>query len=191
MEEKGDTYQLPESTGEDLRKMMVWLAWFFGVATIFAIIFMIYAPVFLKWVPFSVEKNFVRPYEEIAERWWDGEQYPDIDQYLQELSDDLAVALELPEEIEIQTHYIGSDEVNAFAVLGGHIFVTRGLLNAVDSENALAMVVAHELAHQKHRDPITSLSRGIAIQMIYSLITNDYAQLDLSGIGAELSLIHI
>lgn len=183
-------YQLPESTGDDIRKMMVWLAWFFGFATLLAILFIIYAPVLLKWVPFSAEKNFVRPYEEIADRFWGENSHPEIEEYLQNLSNELAIAIELPEEIEIQTHFIESDEINAFATLGGHIFITRGLLEAVDNENSLSMVIAHELAHQKHRDPITGLSRGIALQMIYSLISSDYSQIDLSGVGGELGLLY-
>ena len=42
---------------------------------------------------------------------------------------------------------LDSDEVNAFATPGGHIFVTRGLISAAKTEDALAGVVAHEVAH--------------------------------------------
>jgi predicted Zn-dependent protease len=42
---------------------------------------------------------------------------------------------------------LDSNEVNAFATSGGHIFVTRGLINAAKSEDALAAVIAHEVAH--------------------------------------------
>jgi len=42
---------------------------------------------------------------------------------------------------------LDSDTVNAFATPGGHIFVTRGLIAAAKSEDALAAVIAHELAH--------------------------------------------
>jgi predicted Zn-dependent protease len=38
-------------------------------------------------------------------------------------------------------------EFNAFATPGGHIFVTRGLVRAAASEDALAGIIAHELAH--------------------------------------------
>jgi len=37
--------------------------------------------------------------------------------------------------------------LNAFATPGGHIFITKGLLEAVPSEDALAGIIAHELAH--------------------------------------------
>jgi len=42
---------------------------------------------------------------------------------------------------------LDSDEINAFATPGGHIFITRGLINCATSEDTLAAVIAHEIAH--------------------------------------------
>lgn len=42
---------------------------------------------------------------------------------------------------------IKSEEVNAFATIGGHLYVTTGLLDFVRSEDELAFVVGHEIAH--------------------------------------------
>jgi predicted Zn-dependent protease len=42
---------------------------------------------------------------------------------------------------------LDSQEYNAFATPGGHIFVTKGLVEAVSSEDALAGIIAHELSH--------------------------------------------
>jgi predicted Zn-dependent protease len=42
---------------------------------------------------------------------------------------------------------LDSPEINAFATPGGHIFITRALIQAVESEDALAAVIAHEMAH--------------------------------------------
>lgn len=42
---------------------------------------------------------------------------------------------------------LDTDEINAMATPGGHIFVSRGLINAVNCEDALAAVLAHEIAH--------------------------------------------
>ena len=41
--------------------------------------------------------------------------------------------------------------VNAFAVPGGRVFVTRGLIEAIDSEAALKAILAHEVAHVESR----------------------------------------
>ncbi|MBO4729479.1 MAG: M48 family metallopeptidase, partial [Spirochaetaceae bacterium] len=42
---------------------------------------------------------------------------------------------------------LDSNEVNAFATPGGHILVTKGLVKCTESEDALAAVIAHEVAH--------------------------------------------
>ena len=42
---------------------------------------------------------------------------------------------------------LDSDEINAFATSGGHIFLTRGLISGATSEDTLASVIAHEVAH--------------------------------------------
>ena len=42
---------------------------------------------------------------------------------------------------------LNSQEYNAFATPGGHILLTRGLVEAAPSEDAIAALIAHELAH--------------------------------------------
>jgi len=42
---------------------------------------------------------------------------------------------------------LDSDEINAFATCGGHIFITRGLIDSTTSEDTLAAVIAHEVSH--------------------------------------------
>ena len=42
---------------------------------------------------------------------------------------------------------LDTDELNAMATPGGHIFVSRGLIEATKSEDALAAVLAHEISH--------------------------------------------
>jgi predicted Zn-dependent protease len=87
---------------------------------------------------------------------------------LQTLADALAANMALPEGMTIRVH-INSDEIpNAFATLGGNIVINRGLLENVHSENALAMVMAHEIGHIKHRDPIVSLGGGVVVAVLFS-----------------------
>lgn len=91
--------------------------------------------------------------------------------WLQALADRLSPAMALGPDISIHVHYVENDQViNAFATLGGNVVIYSGLINALDSENALAMLMAHEIAHIKHRDPITALGRGAAIALGLSAI---------------------
>ncbi len=104
----------------------------------------------------------------------EGPQIKDSDttRYLQSLADRLAEAQQLPEEMTITVHYIADDTVNAFATLGGHVFFFRGLLESVPNENALAMVMAHEIAHIKHRHPIKSLGRAVVVGTATAVVSS-------------------
>lgn len=53
---------------------------------------------------------------------------------------------------------LDSEEINAFATPGGHIFITRGMLRLATSEDMLAAVIAHELAHIVLRHSITIIN---------------------------------
>lgn len=50
-------------------------------------------------------------------------------------------------EIRYRFHVVEMEEPNAFALPGGHVYVSRGLLALVNSEQELANVLAHEVAH--------------------------------------------
>ncbi len=52
---------------------------------------------------------------------------------------------------------LDSSEVNAFACPGGIILITRCMLSSVKSEDELAAVLAHEIAHIIHRDGIAAI----------------------------------
>lgn len=98
----------------------------------------------------------------------DRPDHEQIETYLQNLADRLALKQNLPEGMAVKIHYFNGPMVNAFASLGGHIMVFRGALEQVPNENALAMVIAHEIAHIRHRDPIVAYSRAVTIGMALS-----------------------
>lgn len=50
-------------------------------------------------------------------------------------------------ELTYRFAILDSEEINAFAAPGGHVFVTRGALGAMSNEAQLAAVLAHEIAH--------------------------------------------
>lgn len=63
-----------------------------------------------------------------------------------------------------------NDDVNAIALPGGNIVVYSGLLKQVESENELAMVLAHELGHFAHRDHLRGLGRGLGLAVATGLL---------------------
>jgi len=89
----------------------------------------------------AVAANILRSY-----RLWNGNAA--LTTYLNNIC--MAITINSPRP-EIFNGYrvaiLDSNEINAFATSGGHIFITRGLINATRSEDALAGVIAHEVAH--------------------------------------------
>jgi Zn-dependent protease with chaperone function len=58
---------------------------------------------------------------------------------------------------------IDEEDLNAFALPGGTIAVTRGLLASAESENELAFVLGHELGHFAGRDHLRAIGRGLIL----------------------------
>ena len=58
-----------------------------------------------------------------------------------------------------------SDEINALALPGGRILVTKGLLENLQSKNALMFVLGHEAGHIVHRDHLRGMGRKIILAM--------------------------
>ncbi len=65
---------------------------------------------------------------------------------------------------------VESEQINALALPGGHIVVFSGLIEQAESENELAMVLAHELGHFAHRDHLKRLGRGLGLTVAAMLV---------------------
>src|SRR5207247_694649 len=61
-----------------------------------------------------------------------------------------------------QFKIINDDRINALALPGGYVYVTRGLIEAGSSEPELAGILAHEMAHVVLRHGSQQLSRAYA-----------------------------
>lgn len=55
---------------------------------------------------------------------------------------------------------LDTDEVNAFGAPGGYILVTRGMLKECASENSLAAVLSHEIAHVQNQDGLNAIKKS-------------------------------
>ena len=63
-------------------------------------------------------------------------------------------------DLPLNIHVIESDEVNAFVVPDGNVFVFTGMLNAVANDDELAGVLGHELSHVLLSHSAEQLSRS-------------------------------
>ncbi len=67
---------------------------------------------------------------------------------------------------ELRVSIWSTDAPNAFALPGGWIGFTQGLLDEVESENELAFVLGHEIGHFRNRDHLRGLGRGVALSIV-------------------------
>lgn len=157
--------------------MCLWLAAAFGGLLAIGIAIIIFAQTLVKYVPFSAEERFIKPYENILveDIIRETEDAQVLQSYLESLVTHLQKADDLSDEVTFKIHYSDKLIKNAYATVGGHIVIYRGLLNDIESENGLAMIIAHEMAHIENRDPAASMGRSLALSLIISSASGGYS----------------
>lgn len=78
------------------------------------------------------------------------------------------------------------DVLNAFCTPGGHIYVYTGLIKFLDSEDELAGVMGHEIAHAALRHSTDQLTRLYGLELLLAVVLGDASQSDLASIAAGL-----
>jgi len=115
---------------------------------------------------------------------------PALVRYVDSIGQFLAAASDSP-----RTGYtftvLDSPLVNAFAVPGGYVYLTRGLLALADSEAEVAGVLAHEIAHITARHGSKRQSKGTIAGLGLVLLgtaTDNQSLVDLGRVGAHAVL---
>ncbi len=90
---------------------------------------------------------------------------------------------------QFEYHYVALEDktVNAFALPGGYIFVTKGMLKRLQSEAQLAAILSHETAHVVARDTANVMSNEIGIGILLSTVTSDKTP---EGVLAAADITH-
>lgn len=112
-----------------------------------------------------------------------------LNSYVAEIGKNLAPHTHRP-HLEYHFAVLDSPVTNAFAVPGGYIYVTRGILAMFNSEAELAAVLGHELGHVNARHSIKKLSQAIMFQIglaVGSALSETFQKISgLAGIGIQL-----
>ena len=97
-------------------------------------------------------------------------RYPDeaLQEYVQSLGEELAAESHRTDLIYRFT-VLDSPDVNAFALPGGYIYITRGLMAYLDTEAELAAVLGHELGHVTARHSVRQVSAAQAMDLGFTL----------------------
>ncbi len=138
-------------------------------------------------IPYSAEKKVAGLYDVSVHA--NNKDHQQITEYLQQLADKISKTQKLPEEMKINIHYMHSDTMNAFATLGGNVFMFKGLLEKLPNENTLVTLLGHEIAHVKYRHPIKSLGGGIAVSIAMTTLGRS-ADSQILGDTGLLSTLH-
>src|SRR5512137_1763548 len=85
---------------------------------------------------------------------------------------------------------LDSPVVNAFAVPGGAVYVTRGILALMSSEAELAAVLGHEIGHVNARHSMSQMSKQQMAQLglaVGSVVSKEFAKYaGLAGTGLQV-----
>jgi predicted Zn-dependent protease len=117
---------------------------------------------------------------------------PLITEYINRIAQN--VVLHSDSKVPFTIKVIDSQEVNAFALPGGFLYVNRGLMEAADNEAEVAGVIAHEIAHVAARHGMEQASKGelfnyLSIPLIFLGGIGGYAIRQGLGLAVPLSFL--
>src|SRR5437762_413765 len=99
------------------------------------------------------------------------------------------VAVSHRPNLELHFTVVDSSVVNAFAIPGGYVYITRGILAYLGSEAELAGVVGHEIGHVTARHTVRQMTRaelaqiGLGVGSVLSPAFGQLGNLAQNGLG--------
>ncbi|MEN9215250.1 MAG: M48 family metallopeptidase [Gloeomargarita sp. DG02_4_bins_56] len=101
---------------------------------------------------------------------------PELQRYVTEIGQRLVSVSERP-GLPFEFTVVRSPQVNAFATMGGFVYVTTGLLRSADNESQLAGVIGHEIGHITNRHVVRQLQQLAIAQGVSTLLGTDGSRL--------------
>src|SRR5215470_2495955 len=117
---------------------------------------------------------------------------PIVTEYINRVAQN--IVLHSDSKVPFTIKVVDSQEVNAFALPGGFLYVNRGLLEAADNEAEAAGVIAHEIAHVAARHGMEQASKGelfnyLSIPLIFFGGIGGYAIRQGLGLAVPLTFL--
>ena len=110
---------------------------------------------------------------------------PALQAFVDRIGESLAVASHR-KNLVFHFTVLDSPEVNAFALPGGYVYITRGIIAYMNSEEELAGVLGHEIGHvtarhsvRQHRDQTLAGAAGV----VTAILTGSSAAADMVNMG--------
>ena len=74
---------------------------------------------------------------------------------------------------KLKIHVLDKDDINAFALPNGHLFIYSGLILDSDNQEELAGVICHEIAHIELNHVMKKLVKEIGLSVLISMTTGN------------------
>jgi len=88
---------------------------------------------------------------------------------LSAIANRLAVVSERP-DVKYTVKILDVREINAFSIPGGHLYITKGTLDVVESDDEVAAVLAHEVAHNAKRHSLEAIQKEARAERQLALV---------------------
>ena len=118
---------------------------------------------------------------------------PEVVKYVQDLGQSL-VKYSQRSDITYTIKVVDTDDVNAFALPGGFLYVNRGLISTAENESELAGVMGHEIGHVVGRHGAKQMTRQVGLQVLTGLVTGENPGIarqlagQFAGLGGTLGM---
>ncbi|MFP4134722.1 MAG: M48 family metallopeptidase [Halothece sp.] len=127
--------------------------------------------------------------KQINEQLLDGEvtlyKNPQVNRYVDRIGQQLVGSSSRP-DLPFTFQIVDDDSINAFATMGGFVYLHTGLIKAADNEAELASVIGHEIAHITSRHAIEQMRDRAIAQGLLSSAGLDRS--DAVQIGVDLAV---
>jgi beta-barrel assembly-enhancing protease len=114
-------------------------------------------------------------------------QNPVVNNYVNQIGQRLARTSARP-NIKYTFQVVEDDAINAFATMGGFVYVNTGLVKAADNEAQLAGVIGHEIGHITGRHSLQHIKQAAITQGLTSLAGLDRDTIVQMGVQLALTL---
>lgn len=97
---------------------------------------------------------------------------PQLQSYVSSVGQKIAAVSHTP-QLNFSFKVIDHNSVNAFALPGGYIFITTGMLKELNTEAQLAGICAHEAIHVTARHAAARISQQTVVNSLFTLVSSE------------------
>jgi predicted Zn-dependent protease len=110
-----------------------------------------------------------------------------LQNYINNVGQNISRVSHMP-KLQFRYVAVNHEMVNAMALPGGYIFITKGMLKELDSEAQLAAILAHETAHVTARHSAQAMTTQIGMGLIFSALSDKTASgsMEMARLGSQI-----